>query len=690
MLHRLTNKFLHRVRIHGGEFDSSARAMNRAGEKDTLITYERALISQADLRKFRGSTIERKQMSTKTTFKRVALVAVAALGLGLLSVAPSNAAAISVTVTPSALTSAIKTGETATISLTVSSILGGTGESTTVVGVRTKGASGTVNFNGTTDSTTTQLRAGSTSGAGAVLASGAYSAAGIALDTTTASASGMALRAVVNANFVAPSTAGTYEVTIYSAAANGTVGTTDIKPIIWTITVTADGTAPDASSTAYIASGAYTITTDGDSAVTASKATSSTIAATIKVTQKNATSSATEAMQAYVTGVGFIVGANNDSATSTLARPTTRVISIAAPTVGQSTYIGVYSDGTAGTGTITVVGTVSGIVLATKTVTFSDTKPASVTAVVKKAYIKAGAATDKVFAVTVKDAAGNAITNTSAVVTGTRSDTTTAGKAIATAALSFTWDATDKVYYATATGASASGFGAAGYTITATGTDAAETKVTTTASTTYSDYVATKVLISAPASASVGDKITYTITATEKNGYPVADGTYEAPGGYGILWNTTATSVPDYTSASVKPFNTGESVTTVSGVATKDIYMPVAAGTVGATWILAGSATSAVGAIDKTIGGTTITVTTAVTNPGVDAASDAANEATDAANAATDAALAAADAADAATAAAEDASAAVATLAKSVNTALGNLKKQITALTALVNKLLKK
>jgi hypothetical protein len=75
---------------------------------------------------------------------------------------------------------------------------------------------------------------------------------------------------------------------------------------------------------------------------------------------------------------------------------------------------------------------------------------------------------------------------------------------------------------------------------------------------------------------------------------------------------------------------------------------------------------------------------------GVDAATDAANEATDAANAATDAALAAADAADAATAAAEDASAAVATLAKSVNTALASLKKQITALTALVNKLLKK
>jgi hypothetical protein len=352
----------------------------------------------------------------------------------------------------------------------------------------------------------------------------------------------------------------------------------------------------------------------------------------------------------------------------------------------------VLADGTTGVSTLTITGATSGVVLGTKTITFSDTKPASIAVAVKKAYIAAGLTTAKVFAVTLKDAAGSAITSSAATVTGTRSDTTTAGKAIATADLTCTYDSTDKAYNCSATGASSIGFGAAGYTITATGTDTDKTKVTTTASTTYSDIVATKVIISAPASASVGDKITYTLTATEKNGYPIADGGYEggsANGSIGgIFWNTT--TVPDYTSSSVKPFNAGETITTVSGVATKDIYMPVAAGTVDATWTLAGSATSPVGAIDKTIAGTKIIVTTAVTNAGVDAATDAANEATDAANAATDAALAAADAADAATAAAEDASAAVATLAASVNTALGNLKKQITALTALVNKLLKK
>jgi hypothetical protein len=104
--------FLRRVRIHGGEFDSSARAMNRVSEKGSLMTYERAFTAQADLRIVRGSTIERKQMST--TIKRIALVAVAALGLGVLSVVPSNAANQGDTLTLSATTGTQETSDTAT------------------------------------------------------------------------------------------------------------------------------------------------------------------------------------------------------------------------------------------------------------------------------------------------------------------------------------------------------------------------------------------------------------------------------------------------------------------------------------------------------------------------------------------------------------------------------------------------
>jgi len=88
--------FPRRVRIHGGECGAVARALHHAAQKEALMPYEQVknslisdecvLLSQADLGKASGSTFnERKQMSTKTTLKRIALVAVSALGFGLVS-----------------------------------------------------------------------------------------------------------------------------------------------------------------------------------------------------------------------------------------------------------------------------------------------------------------------------------------------------------------------------------------------------------------------------------------------------------------------------------------------------------------------------------------------------------------------------------------------------------------------------
>ena len=76
--------FLRRVRIHDGECGAVARALHHAVKGLSLY--------QADPGKVLGSTNERKQMSTKTTLKRIALVAVSALGFGLLSVTGSVAA----------------------------------------------------------------------------------------------------------------------------------------------------------------------------------------------------------------------------------------------------------------------------------------------------------------------------------------------------------------------------------------------------------------------------------------------------------------------------------------------------------------------------------------------------------------------------------------------------------------------
>ena len=61
-------------------------------------------------------------MSTKTTFKRVALVAVAALGLGVLATAPSQATVQAHNLTLSAATSTQLTNETSTASAAVATV----------------------------------------------------------------------------------------------------------------------------------------------------------------------------------------------------------------------------------------------------------------------------------------------------------------------------------------------------------------------------------------------------------------------------------------------------------------------------------------------------------------------------------------------------------------------------------------
>jgi len=81
-MRRLQIKFPNQIRISGWDFGSSARAMNQAG---------RNISTQADLRTVRKSTTERKSMSTKTSMKRIALVAVSALGLGVLTSVAASA-----------------------------------------------------------------------------------------------------------------------------------------------------------------------------------------------------------------------------------------------------------------------------------------------------------------------------------------------------------------------------------------------------------------------------------------------------------------------------------------------------------------------------------------------------------------------------------------------------------------------
>ncbi len=657
---QLTNKFLHRVRIHGGEFDSSARAMNRAELGNQF---------QADLRKCRGATIERKQMATKTTLKRVALVAVAALGLGVLSVVPSQAASQADSLTLSAATATQLTSETltaASATTTLAFLGGNTGDTMSVSAFLTSAPAGNTVLPTLVLGETTSALVGTSAqvtnvDAKAKLGQVAYVAA---------SGSTVAVSAKFSVYMDGPTLPGTYVVKLTPAVTSGG-GVLNATAQTLTITVSTNPATDTvaASATSIITTAADTTTTT-DATVTWPKAAdTANEAAVIKVGLLNAAGKATtgESYTATIAGPGLLASQTFDGNLEAAAKG--RAITVQAGDV-----VTVYPDGSSGVATITI-SSAAGKVLATETVTFYGDATVATATVVKP--IIAASGSQAAILVNLKDAAGTAVTQATTFYVSSSDTTKVAGAYTTTGSL--TYSATN-------------GTLGAGYLINLTGVAAGTanitvgTKSSATATTgVNAPAVAVRVGSATPASISIttdktsyipGEKATLTIVVKDADGLALADGTYN---------NIFATGgiVADYTLGSGSDTTTATNVVFASGKKDYTLYMPITESDVKFSWTTGSGLATANQAV---AGSVTVTVSSA---SGA-AAIDAANEATDAANAATDAALAAADAADAATAAAEDASAAVAALAKSVNTALKNLKKQITSLTALVNKLLKK
>ena len=90
---RIAQQVSRAIRILRGNRDESARASHLVAKKGWFVNDESVLVSQAEREKCSQSTFsERKIMSTKTAFKRVALVAAAALAIGGVSAVSANAA----------------------------------------------------------------------------------------------------------------------------------------------------------------------------------------------------------------------------------------------------------------------------------------------------------------------------------------------------------------------------------------------------------------------------------------------------------------------------------------------------------------------------------------------------------------------------------------------------------------------
>jgi hypothetical protein len=563
------------------------------------------------------------------SFKKIALGLAAAMSFGVMSALPTSAAVIGPQLSIDSATDAITAGETATAVVTLSFISETAADTATVLSAMFSQPTGA-----SKNATLTLLET--------TTATVAIANTNLSADVNSTVNTPGYVTAKFTVALVAPSVAGTYEARII------TTKPSTGPSVAWTVTVKAPDLVPSAATTTSILNAGEVTTATADATVFAPKAASTDAAAVIVVTPKNAAGgNATESILATISGSGLIGYGTNATTISATGR------SLVIP---NGNYIGVFADGTAGVGTITLT-TVAGAVLATETVTFYG-DIASIVATPVKSVIAVGSNANTVTAVA-KDASG--VTVGAGTLYAYSSDVATVSDS-ATAATIVNGVAT----------------------FTLTGVKAGGVAVTVKSGTIASAPVATRVEAAAAtiklsfdkAEYLPGEAATITVQVLDAAGLPVSGKTHANLFATGGITST-------YAFGAGSDVLTATSVTTdTETVKTYKVFMPLTENTVNI---------SATGGTSLPLAGQVLVSASAkVVNSPVNAAVDAANEATDAANAATDAALAAADAADAATAAAQDASDAVAKLSADVSAMIASLKKQITALTALVVKIQKK
>ncbi len=630
-------------------------------------------------------------MSTKTTFKRVALVAVAALGLGVLSVAPSQATVSALTITGVNGTSTNSadgyvSDSTTAATVTVSGLLDTAFDTVTVTFIeKSKPVGGTATpysyfMDSTTPSSATQVdtATGTTAfsantprmlAAGVGVSTGAAKVLGTAFRVTHGTTGYVGAKFAVQLDSATARVAGTYTYTAVVKAYNsGVLSTTTLTQdvsIVVPAALSAGTTINPASTTAYLNTGTAT-NTSSDSAVAVVATAADTTHATINVLTYNTNGNeAAESVTATLTGPGLVCSPAGVCGKSlTLAGD-------------GSTAIGIRADGTAGTASIVIKTTT--VTFPAKTVTFFAKAAKTITVAVNKPVIGVASATDVIRATAV-DADGNVWGGAAYIYAASAADALIAGSETPVAC---TFNSTYGFHACPVAGTAA---GTANFKVIDASTVALATATSASAAVRVTTGVPTTAKIAFDkATYAPGEKAQIWVTALDAAGLALSERTITNIFAAGGITSSTAFSTGSDTLTTVDAAIAGATSATAGAVAAYKVYtvyMPYSAGDVKI------SATGGTGL--AAAGRVALSATATVVNSSVDAATDAANEATDAANAATDAALAAADAADAATAAAQDASDAVASLSASVSKMISSLRAQITSLTNLVIKIQKK
>jgi hypothetical protein len=449
------------------------------------MTYELVPNTQADLVKVTKSTIERKIMSTKTSIKRIALVAVSALGFGMVSTAPSqaagedSAATLISSISLALDTSAPSVGSTVNVAfgaIVTANAADGDDVARFKAYLSAAPAGGFVtvtyedDYAGITD---TEMGTSDTVTDGALVVTSLLNA-GDATATTTSGNAGI--------NFT-PTKAGTYQLTAWHDADND--GTVDVNEARQTldIVVSARPGVSAGLSTVYITGEDYAGNDFTPANATSSlypiycaKADGGDQCANILVTVKDTNDAAIVGTDGFVysaqiSGAGEL-GITATDATFTQATGNAQYVQLNATDANNVFNVSVHPNGVAGVGTITIkvtdpAGTTT--TLGTRTVNFYGTVATLAPVADAQYYFVAKAATTSgintgltstsdspAVVLVAKDADGNLVPGLT--VTGVVSDPTV----LASSAVSIGAVATDAgydyggrgYYYATITGAS--------------------------------------------------------------------------------------------------------------------------------------------------------------------------------------------------------------------------------------------
>lgn len=309
------------------------------------------------------------------SFKKIATVLAAALAFSTFSAIPSNSAVLADSFAIDAPADTIMAGETATAVATLTFIAENTGDTVSVLSLVTSQPTGA--------GKSAVLSVAETSNA-VVTLGGVDTSADVSSTTNTAAQ----VTVKFNVALVEPSAAGTYVVNLYPVL-KSTGGRITASPLTWTVTVTAPDLKASAATSTSILNNGETISATTDAKVFAPKTVSADAAAVIVVTQKNAVgANASESLTVTVTGPGLVGHGANHATISALGR---------AIVVPAGNYIGVFADGTAGVGTITIT-TASNVLIATEQVTFYG-DIAKIVVVADKPVLTVGSNTDALTAI---------------------------------------------------------------------------------------------------------------------------------------------------------------------------------------------------------------------------------------------------------------------------------------------------